>query len=125
MPLPVAAEAYSDIVALIDLDWLRRALPTTLPGEDSWESRAVASLLEVLLDMRRQLTLQVLGHDTGAEPLSDRLEAFAARCRDQLDVVNDLLSDLKAAPQLTLPALLVLMREIGRLARQPERERAW
>ncbi len=125
VPLPRAAEAYVHTVTLVDLDWIRDVLPSTLPGEDRWEPRAVASLLEVLLDMRRQLTMHVLGQQRGDAPIGECLRAFAATCRDQLDVVQGLIRDLKAAAQPTLPALLVLMREVGRLARPPERGRAW
>ena len=72
-------------------------LPSTLPGEDRWEPRAVASLLEVLLDMRRQLTMHVLGHQRSDVPIAECLRAFAATCRDQLEVVHGLIGDLKAA----------------------------
>jgi glutamate dehydrogenase len=121
----VAAQAYVQTADLIDFDWLRRVLPSTLPGEDRWEPRAVASLLEVVLDMRRQITLHVLGHGRGGAPMDECLQLYASSCREQLDVVHGLISDLKAAAQPTLPALLVIMREVGRLARPPELGRAW
>jgi hypothetical protein len=53
------------------------------------------------------------------------VQTYAATVQEQVDVVGDLVMDLKAAAPPTLPALLVLIREIGRLARPPEREMAW
>jgi glutamate dehydrogenase len=125
VPLPVAAEAYVQTEALLDLEWIRRVLPGTLTGEDRWEPRARASLLEAVRDMHRHLTLQVLAHRHGGEPITECLRAYALASREQLDVVNGLISDLKAAPQPTLPALLVLLRELARLARPIERGKAW
>jgi NAD-specific glutamate dehydrogenase len=118
VPLTTAAQVYVDIALLVDLDWLRRVLPSALPGDEGWEPRAVASLLEALLDMRRQLTLQVLAHSRAGAPISEALHAFAAEHPDQLDAVAELINDIRAVPQPNLPGLLVLMRELGRLARQ-------
>jgi glutamate dehydrogenase len=125
VPLSVAAQAYLDTATLVDLDWLRRVLPSALPGDQGWEPRAVASLLEALLDVRRQLTAQVLAHSRGGAPIRESVQAFAAQRREQLDAVNGLIDDIKAAPQPNLPALLVLMRELGRLARAPEVQMTW
>ena len=44
---------------------------------------------------------------------------------EMFDAVTALIDDLKAAPQPTLPALLVVLHEIGRLARVPEADRTW
>jgi NAD-specific glutamate dehydrogenase len=125
VPLPIGAAAYWQTGALVDLAWLRRVLPSSLPAEDRWEPRAVASLLEVLRDMRRQITLQVLSHCRGGTPIEDCLQAYAATRLEQLDVVNELINDLKAVAQPTLPALLVVIREVGRLARPPQPDPAW
>ena len=76
--------------------------------------------------MRRQLTLQVLAHHRDGRRSTSACRRYrrAAR-REQLDVVTGLIDDLKAGAPPTLPALLVLMREIGRLARPAERGSAW
>jgi NAD-specific glutamate dehydrogenase len=124
VPLTTAAQGYFATADLIDLDWLRETLPSTLTGEDRWDPRAASSLLETLLDLRRQLTLQVLGYHRDGTPIDECLRAYAATCREQLDVVSGLIVDLGGCAA-TLPALLVLMREIARLARPGERGRPW
>lgn len=121
VPLPVAAEVYAGVGVLVDLDWVRRAVPGVLPGEDRWEPRAVVSLLDVVAHMRRQLTLQIIGRRREGASIRACLDSHAAACREQLATVNELVSDLKAAAQPTLPALLVLLHEVGRLVRAPSR----
>jgi glutamate dehydrogenase len=123
--LPIAAQGYIATAALVDLDWVRDTLPSTLPGEDRWAPRAAASLLDAALDLRRQLTLQVLAHHRDGASVDESIKTYAAGCQEQLDLVNGLLLDLKAAAPPSLPALLVVLREIGRLARPAERARPW
>jgi glutamate dehydrogenase len=117
MALPVTADAYFAGTTLVDLEWLRRALPSTLPGEDRWEPRAVASLLEVIVEMRRLLTQHVLARRRPGTTVDDWLHRYATEHREQLAAVGELVSDQKAATQPTLPALLVIIREVGRLVR--------
>jgi glutamate dehydrogenase len=110
------AKAYFETATLIDLDWVRRALPSTVAGEDRWERRAVGGLLEGLMYARRNLTVSVLRCRQSGE-LDGCVEAYAEAHRAQIERVTALIHDLKAAPQPTLPAMLVVMRELGRLAR--------
>src|SRR6185369_11501010 len=124
-PLSSAAEAYLGGASLVDLDWLREVLPSTLSGEDRWEPRAVASLLEVVIEMRRSLTLQILAHRRGEMPISECLQRYAAAAQDQLSVVAGLINDQKGAAQPTLAALLVVIRELGRLVRPPTLAQPW
>ncbi len=114
---PTVADAYFRAATLVDLDWVRHALPTTLRGEDRWEQRAIAGLLEGLLYGRRQLTVNVLGYRRGEAVVEDCLQLYAEACGAQLDRLRGLIDDLKAATRPTLPGLLVVMRELGRLVR--------
>jgi hypothetical protein len=50
-------------------------------------------------------------------PVEGAIAAYAELHREQLDVLAGLIGDLKAAPQPTLPAILVVLRELGRLTR--------
>jgi glutamate dehydrogenase len=115
--LAVAGDAYFHSAELVDLDWIRRLVPTLLVADDRWEQRAAAGLEAGLRDMRRQITLAMLTRMPDGAPVTSGLNTYAAERREQLDVVLGLIGDLKAAPQPTLPALLVLMHELGRLIR--------
>jgi glutamate dehydrogenase len=119
------AEAYLGTASLVDVDWLRDVLPSMLPGEDRWEPRAVASLLEVVLEMRRLLTQQILAERRSDTPIRECLERYAAASHDQLAVVSGLINDQKGAAQPTLPALVVVIRELGRLVRPPNLAQPW
>ena len=66
---------------------------------------------------RRQITLSVLGCEKG-EPSTDAcVERYHEIHHTQLARLTDLIDDLKTSPQPSLSALLVAMRELGRLAR--------
>ncbi len=112
----LVAHAYFQAAALADLDWVRDALPTTVPGEDRWEQRAVGGLLEGLLHARRQLTMDVLACGADGEPIGDRVRRYAEAAAPQLARLRGVIDDLKAA-QPTLAGMLVAMRELGRLTR--------
>ncbi|MGD9764241.1 MAG: NAD-glutamate dehydrogenase domain-containing protein [Candidatus Binatia bacterium] len=121
VPLRLAAEAYGEIGASLELNWVRKALPGAFGGEDRWEPRAAAVLLDGLRQARRQITRDVLADCVPGRSVAECFAAYAAARREQIEMVLRLVSDSKAAPQPSLPALLVVMRELGRLARPPVR----
>jgi glutamate dehydrogenase len=116
-PPPRVAEAYLRTVELADLDWVRRSLPETVAGDGRWEQRAIGGLLEGLLYARRQLTVNVLASRPGASSIDECLARYATDHHAQLATLGGLIDDLKAASKPTLPGLLVVMRELGRLTR--------
>jgi glutamate dehydrogenase len=118
------AEAYFQSVLLVDLDWVRRVLPTVVTGEGRWEQRAKEALAEGLLYARRQLTMNVLSHHADGSAVDECVQAYAAESSGQLQRLQGIIADLKAAPQPTLPAILVVMRELGRLVRPPSQRAA-
>jgi glutamate dehydrogenase len=114
---PVAvAYAYFHGATLLDLEWVRRALPRTTAGEDRWEQRAVGGLLEGLLYARRQLTVGILEARDGA-PVAEGLRRYAERLAPQLGRVRGIIDDLKAEPTPTLSGMVVVMRELGQMLR--------
>ncbi|MFN8640317.1 MAG: NAD-glutamate dehydrogenase [Candidatus Binatia bacterium] len=115
-PLRATAEVYGELAAGLELDWLRRALPAALSSEERWEARAAAGLLDQLRAIRRRLTRAVLAEPTPVETAAERVAAFNGARRDQVDTIVGLCQDLRATPRPPLPALLVLLREVDRLA---------
>jgi NAD-specific glutamate dehydrogenase len=114
----IVARAYFQAASVIDLDWVRSVLPSVVAGEGRWEQRAKEALSEGLLYARRQLTMNVLSYHTDSQQVDECVRAYATESASQLQRVQGLIVDLKAAPQPGLPAMLVVMRELGRLVRQ-------
>lgn len=109
---PTAAEVYYRVGELVDLDWVRQSLATLQP-EDRWERRAVEGLAEGLIYARRQLTQNVLGYS--GRDVSTSLKAYVNAEHEQLGRLAALINDVKSARRPTLAALVVVMRELGRL----------
>jgi glutamate dehydrogenase len=114
---PVAAEVYSRVAGIVAFDWLRHAI-ATLAGDDRWERRALEGLTEGLMYARRQLTADVLGKLQGGVSVEQAVEEYASRRRTQLDKLKALVGDVKSAPRPSLAAIVVVMRELGRLVGQ-------
>ena len=98
----VAAASYYALGQHIDFAWLFARLGGT-DIEDPWARRAAAGLVDDVLRARRRLT---------AAALAGRAE-LPARA---LATLQALTNDLRAAPRASLPALQVVVRELGRLA---------
>lgn len=118
------AEAYLRSARLVDVDWVRRELPAVVAGEGRWEQRAKEALSEGLLYARRQLTRNVLSYHADGQAVDECVQAYATESKGQLERLQGIIADLKAAPQPTLPAMLVVMRELGRLVRPPNQQSA-
>jgi len=121
-PLQLTAATFYRSVEVVDLDWVGDAL-RECAGEDRWEQRATEGLLEGLVYARRVLTREVLSH-RGPGPLDGQLDqclaAFQGDNADQIEEVRRLLNDVRSAPRPTLAAMVVVMREIGRLCGRDE-----
>ena len=105
-----AAAAYWGVARIVDFAWLRRALEEAA-GEDRWERRAVESLLAELDDLRRQVAIQLL-HDAD---LDAAVRAFEDAHAGELARISALLDDLRSGRHITLAAMIVVVRELGRL----------
>jgi glutamate dehydrogenase len=94
-----AAARYFALGEHVDFDWLLAQVVATADG-DRWAARAARALSLDLLSARRRLV--------GAAP-----EALAG---PRLDALRTLVRDVRTTPRPTLAALLVVAREIRRLA---------
>ncbi len=124
VPPASAAEAGLRLDEMLGLDWLRTSIPDALDGGDRWQARAAAGLSAELRETRRRLTCAVLAAGPGAS-VESRIVQFTDNHRDQLDLVGGLARDLSATGQPGLPALLVLLRDLGRLARPGVADQQW
>jgi glutamate dehydrogenase len=113
-----AAEVYYRVGEVVDLDWVRQGLGA-LPAEGRWERRAVEELYEGLRYAWRQIAHNVLLSHQGGEQVDGCLREYIDGHQEQLVKLRGLIDDIKSAPQATLAALLVVVRELGRLVGQP------
>ena len=118
MPRSAAAETYYRVGDVVDLDWVRQSLGT-LPAEGRWERRAVEGLHEGLVYARRQITHNVLLCRQGGGQVDECLREYIEAHQEQLAKLRVLIDDIKSAPHATLAALLVVVRELGRLVGRP------
>jgi glutamate dehydrogenase len=117
-PRSMAAEVYYRVGDIIDLDWVRQSL-IDLPAEGRWERRAVEALNEGLVHARRQLTHNVLLCRQEGGEVSDCLREYVDAHQEQLTKLRSLIDDSKSALHASLAALLVVVRELGRLVGHP------
>jgi glutamate dehydrogenase len=112
--LDTVATAYLETEALIDFPWLRQTFRAMAESDDRWERRAVAGQLEGLINARRQVTRQLIAcvQDSAAGRCG---EAYRRARGPQLDALQRLINDVRSAPRPSLAAMLVVMRELGRL----------
>jgi len=110
----MAAEVYYRVGEVVDLDWVRQNLDS-LPAEGRWERRAVEGLYEGLVYARRQIAHNVLLCRQGSGPVDACLHEYVEGHAEQLAKLRALIDDIRSAPHATLAALLVVVRELGRL----------
>ena len=113
-PTEVAA-VYWSASEIFDFGWLRQVLDGA-GGEDYWDRRAVESLSAELDELRRALARQLL---TGGGEVAARVATFRLRRAGALERIRALLDDLRSARTVTLAAIMVLVRELGRLEGVP------
>jgi glutamate dehydrogenase len=114
----MVAEAYYRVGEVVDLDWVRQSLGV-LPADGRWERRAIEGLYGGLAYARRQIAHNVLLCRQGGGPVGDCLHEYVEAHEEQLAKLRTLIDDIKSAPHATLAALLVVVRELGRLVGQP------
>ncbi|HVM96939.1 MAG TPA: NAD-glutamate dehydrogenase domain-containing protein [Candidatus Acidoferrales bacterium] len=117
---PLVAQVYYRTGELVDLDWVIAGL-RDLPAEDRWERRAVEELHHSLTQARREITNEILAERHQDEPgeVGQYLAAYAEKRADKLSRIGRVVNDLKGARRPTLAALLVVVKELGRLVGLP------
>lgn len=110
-----AAVGYFRLCDLLDLEWLDRRLDEVVP-RDRWEKRVLLGLAEDLMTMRREFALDVLTEAPEAVDAAAAIDTYLVSHQHTLTRIGEIIDDVTTAPQVTLPALAVVIREIGRLS---------
>ncbi len=117
--IPSAARAYFEIGEFFHLDWLRQQAHL-LPANDRWSSDAVEGLIEQLHGCQAGLTLRVL-HDMrnevkgGKKPKAGIVARWMEMHGHQAAQVESLLADMRKAPALDLPMLILAEQRLRHL----------
>ena len=114
-PHSQVGEAYYRIDDLLELDWIEQRL-SEQPSDDPWAQRALDSLREELISVRRELTEQVLTTRPEAASVEEELAEYLVGNEQRLRRIGDLMDDVTSAAQVTFAALLVIVRELRRLS---------
>jgi NAD-specific glutamate dehydrogenase len=113
----LAAVGYYRLCDMLDLEWLDRRLAEAVP-RDRWEKRVVLGLTEDLMAMRHEFALQVLAtHQEETVDAAAAIDAYLVTHQAELIRIGELIDDVTTAPRVTLAALSVVIRAIGRLGR--------
>lgn len=100
LDVEMAGARWGALAGVLDVGWLQARFAEAAADDDRWQQRATEALADDLREARRRLVA-----------LPDAAEAARV-----LGPVQELLRDLRAAPRVTLAALLVVAREIRRVS---------
>jgi glutamate dehydrogenase len=109
------AAIYFALGFRLDLHWLRDQI-NGLPAESHWQTLAKGALRDDLSSEQRQLTAQVLRHQTAGPDAEAMIEAWVSDSRAAVTRCEAMLEDLKQADAIDVAMLSVALREIRSLA---------
>ena len=114
-----AAEAYFQLGAELDLDWMAQRL-AALPSQDRWHASAQANLRDDLQAQHRTLCTAVLRGAMQGTSATSKLEAWRHQHHGEVENYRRLIGDLRALDEIDLAMLSVALREVRRLAAATE-----
>jgi glutamate dehydrogenase len=113
LPLADAAFLYRKAGEILDFGALDQWF-ATVPGDDRSEKRAAEGLREDLSAARRRMTAKIFGRTEGE--ISERYRAFVAEHEGQIGCLRALIEDLAGRRQISIAAMVVIVREVWKLA---------
>ncbi|MGH8802703.1 MAG: NAD-glutamate dehydrogenase domain-containing protein, partial [Casimicrobiaceae bacterium] len=114
-PVELVAEIYFTVSARLGVPWLRAKI-AALPADQHWRTLARGAMEDDLSGLQRTVTSEVLtGAPDIAEP-SGLIDAWRGRNRRAIAREEQLLAELRAAPEADTSMLAVALRELRSLA---------
>jgi glutamate dehydrogenase len=114
VPLGEAAVVYRKVGGVIDFSALERWF-SAVPGDDRWEKRAAEGLREDAAAARRRMAATILAR--GEPDIAERVAAFAREHEAQIAALRALIDDFATRPQISVAAMVVVVRDLWKLAR--------
>jgi glutamate dehydrogenase len=109
------AAIYFALGFRLDLHWLRDQI-NQLPAESHWQTLAKGALRDDLSSEQRQLTAQVLRHQTAGTDAEAMIDGWVSDNNTAVSRCEAMLDDLKQADTIDVAMLSVALREIRSLA---------
>jgi glutamate dehydrogenase len=109
------AAIYFALGFRLDLHWLRDQI-NQLPAESHWQTLAKGALRDDLSSEQRQLTAQVLRHQTAGTDAEAMIDGWVSDNSASVTRCEAMLDDLKQADTIDVAMLSVALREIRSLA---------
>jgi NAD-specific glutamate dehydrogenase len=113
LPLGDAAFLYRKSGEILDFGILDQWF-AAVPGDDRWEKRAAEGLREDLSAARRRMAARIFSRTE--REIGERFRAFAAGCDAEISRLRGLIEDLASRRQISIAAMVVVVRELWKLA---------
>jgi glutamate dehydrogenase len=113
-PVELVAEIYFELSTRLELPWLREMI-ARLPGDKHWQMLAKAAMQDDLSGLQRTIAGEVLSGGGDAVARDGLLAVWQERNRRAIERVQQLLTELRAAPAADAAMLSVALRELRNL----------
>jgi glutamate dehydrogenase len=108
------AEIYFSVSTALGLPWLRGKL-AALPEDQHWRRLAKGAMQDDLSALQRTVTAEVLVGGARIDDPDALIAAWEARNRRAIERAEQLLGELRAAPELDSAMFSVALRELRTL----------
>ena len=114
-PVELVAEIYFTVSAHLGVPWLRAKI-AGLPADQHWRMLARGAMEDDLSGLQRTIAGEVLTGAAGLTESSALIDAWSERNRRAIARAEQLLAELRAAPETDTSMLAVALRELRSLA---------
>ncbi|HEX7329666.1 MAG TPA: NAD-glutamate dehydrogenase [Casimicrobiaceae bacterium] len=114
-PVELVAEIYFTVSARLGVPWLRAKI-AALPADQHWRMLARGAMEDDLSGLQRTITGEVLTGAAGLTEAAALIDAWSERNRRAIARAEQLLAELRAAPETDTSMLAVALRELRSLA---------
>lgn len=108
LPIRAIGRLYFDVGDRLGIDWLRQAAGAAA-ASSPWEGMAINAIVDDSYLTQCALAIEIAVRDRG------KYEGWAGRREAEIARIEDLMEDLRAAPQTDLAMLTVANRRLGSL----------
>ena len=113
-PVELVAEIYFELSTRLELPWLREMI-VRLPGDKHWQMLAKTAMHDDLSGLQRAIAGEILSEGEGITARDELLAVWQKRNHRAIERAQQLLGELRAAPEADSAMLAVALRELRNL----------